>query len=316
VRQLPGVEHITGRFYMWGEFTVSFGDKHAAFDVRSVHPDHKYIENTIVTRGRYLNDLDIEQQRKVAVIGQAVADFLFGPTDPLGHTIDIRGIAYRVIGVFRDVGGEGELRKIFVPISTAQMAYSGGDRIHALIFTVGDMTAEDSKHLEAKVNELLAARHDYSPEDKRALEVRNNLEQYAKVMSIFDAIQVFVWIVGAGTIVAGIVGVSNIMMISVRERTKEFGVRKALGATPSSIIALVVQESIVLTAVSGYIGMVAGIAGLELAGNFVEHARAAQVDLRIALIATGLLVFFGALAGYFPARSAASVDPVVALRDE
>ncbi len=316
LRQIPGVEKLTGRFYLWGQLIVSYKDKHSSFDVRSVHPDHLFIEKTIITQGRYLNELDIAERRKVAVIGEKVAEFLFADKDPIGEYISIRDITYRVIGVFQDVGGEGELRKIFIPITTAQMAYSGGTRIHALIFTVGKMNTAQSRALSDKVTTVLARRHDFSPDDKRALEVRNNVERFEQIMGIFDAIQVFVWIVGAGTIVAGIVGVSNIMMISVRERTKEFGVRKALGATPVSIVMLVVQESIVLTAVSGYLGLIGGIAILELFGKFIEFARDAQVNLGIALFATGLLVVCGALAGYFPARSAASVDPVVALRDE
>jgi putative ABC transport system permease protein len=301
---------------MWGDLAVTYGDKKSAFDIRSTHPDHRHLEKTIMISGRFLNDLDLEEKRKVAVIGIAVRDFLFESVDPLGKYIEIGGISYRVVGVYQDKGGEGELRKIYVPITTAQMAYNAGDRIHALMFTMGDIDATQSKEVERRVHEMMSARHNYAPNDERALRIRNNLEQYQKIMSIFDAIQIFVWIVGAGTIVAGIVGVSNIMLISVKERTKEFGVRKSLGATPWSITSMVVQESIVLTAISGYFGLVAGIALLEVAGKFVEFVKDAQVDLGLAMTATGLLVFCGALAGYFPARRAASVNPVVALRDE
>ena len=318
-QRFPAAEHLTGRFYLRGNLMVSYGAKNSSFDVRSVHPAHRHLENTIITAGRFLNDLDLAERRKVAVIGEAVARFLFGEADPLGAWIQINNIQYKVIGIFRDEGGEGELRKIYIPISTAQMAYGGGNDIHQLMFTVGDAGTEQSKRIEQEVRTLLAGRHRFAPEDKRALRIRNNLERAATINALFDGIQLFVWVIGGLTVIAGIVGVSNIMLISVKERTKEIGVRKALGATPGAIVGQIVQEAIVLTGVSGYLGLVAGIGLLELVNRYVpesDYLRNPQVDLGVALVATGLLVFCGALAGYFPARRAARVDPVVALRDE
>ncbi len=319
IRRLPGIEHLTGRNELWGEGIVRYGDKASPFDVRASHPAHQYIENTIITSGRFLNQLDLDQRRKVAVIGQAVAEFLFADVDPLGEWIDVNGVNYRVVGVFKDEGGEGELRKVYLPLSTAQRAHGFGDTIHMLMLTVGDASMEESRELEKRVRQLLAKRHDFNPEDSRALRSRNNLEGFAEVSEVFLLIRLFVWIVGIGTIIAGVVGVSNIMLIAVKERTKEIGVRKAIGATPRSIVAMIVAESVFLTAASGYLGLVAGVGALELVRVLVpenDYIRDPQVDLGVAVSATVLLIVCGALAGYFPARRAARVNPVIALKDE
>lgn len=320
IDQVPELEHLTGRFRMRGrDVIVAYGDKTSAFDIRSVHPDHQFLENTLITRGRFLNDTDLADKRKVAVIGVRVAEFLFGRDDAMGKWIKLNGIQFRVVGIFEDAGGEGEMRKVYIPITTARAAFAGGRQIHQLMFTVGDASPSESKAIEEHVRQLLAQRHDFSPEDHRAVRVRNNLERLQEVTEIFDYIRIFVWIVGIGTIIAGIVGVSNIMLISVKERTKEIGVRKALGATPFSIVSLILQESIFLTAVSGYIGLVSGVGLLEFASTHLPEndiIRDPSVDLRVAISAMALLVVCGAVAGFFPARRAAMVNPVVALRDE
>jgi putative ABC transport system permease protein len=317
--RVPGVEYITGRFYLRGERLVTYENKTSGFNVRAVHPDHRYLENTIVTRGRFIDDIDLDEQRKVAVIGKPIAAFFFDDGKPLGKWLGINGIPYQVVGVFEDYGADREMQQIYIPISTAQLAYGGGDHIHHLMFTVGDASVAESRAIEDSVRELLANRHQFSPKDKRALRVRNNLESFQEINDVFKGIEIFVWFVGLGTIVAGIVGVSNIMLISVKERTKEIGIRKALGATPGNIIGQIVQESVFLTAVSGYLGIVAGIGVFELIDRYVpdnDYIRDPNVDLSVAVAATALLVIAGALAGYFPARQAAKVDPVVALRDE
>jgi putative ABC transport system permease protein len=319
IGRVEGVEHTTGRFYPRGNYPVARGKKTAPFDIRAVHPGHRMLEKTLVTRGRYLDDHDIAERRKVAVIGQAVVDFLFGKEEALGQQIQIGGIAFKVIGTFEDVGGEGEMKKVFIPISTAQMAFGGRENVDAIMFTVGEATPEESKVIERRVVELLADRHDFSPEDKRALRVNNNVENYQHFADVFFGIRFIVWLVGIGTILAGVVGVSNIMLIAVKERTREFGIRKALGATPASIITMVVLEGIVLTSFSGYAGLLAGVGLIEL----VNHALPPlpmfadpRVDFGAALAATALLVVSGALAGFFPAWRAARIHPVVALRDE
>ncbi|MEP7049884.1 MAG: ABC transporter permease [Pseudomonadota bacterium] len=317
LRSLPGVEHISARFYLFGEFIVSYGAKHSAFDIRGTHPGHQYLEKTIITQGRFLNDTDLSERRKVCVIGSKVVDFLFGRRAPLGEYLKIRGVSYKVVGVFEDVGGEAELKKIYVPITTAQLVYNQPGRVHQIMFTIGDATIAQSKALADNLLRLVAARHGVSPADRRALHVQNNVEEFERVNHVFVWIQVFVWIVGIGTLLAGMVGVSNIMLISVKERTREIGIRKALGAPPWSIIALVIGEAVVVTATAGYCGLIAGVFVVELGARYlkdVPYLRQPDVDLRVALVASALLVFSGALAGFFPARHAAHVNPIEALR--
>ncbi len=316
---LPGVEHITSRFHINGEYTTTYKSRHASFDVRATHPAHQYLEKTIITEGRFLHELDLAERRKVAVIGVEVAATLFRDEPPLGKYINIAGIQYRVIGVFRDEGGEGELRKIYVPITTAQMAYGDPTRIDRFMFTVGDATPDEARAIENELRAQLAARHDFAPQDRRAVWLRNNLEWQERALETFRSIELFIWIIGFGTILAGVVGVSNIMMISVKERTKEIGVRKALGAPPWSIISQIMQEALLITGVAGYFGLVSGVFVVEAIRTALpqnEYITAPEVDLTIAFVATGTLMIAGMLSGFFPARRAAKVNPVVALRDE
>jgi putative ABC transport system permease protein len=284
--------------------------------VLGVHPEHRFLEKTLITRGRFLNEAD---QRKVAVIGGKVREVLFGSRDPVGEYINVRGLAYKVVGEFEDVGGENELRKIYLPLSTAQLVYSQPSTIHQLLFTVGDASVAQSQAIAEQARALLAKNHGFPTEDRRALRLGNNLEQFTRLTQVFRWIRVFVWVVGAGTLLAGIVGIGNIMLISVAERTKEIGIRKALGATPGSIIRMVLGEALVLTSVSGYLGLVSGVAVVELVAKSFPDApffREPSVSLDVALGATLLFVLAGALAGFFPAYRAARVSPIVALRSE
>jgi putative ABC transport system permease protein len=283
-----------------------------------------YLEKTTMTEGRFLNNMDVKESRKVLIIGTEVAKMLFPPgQNPIGEWVDVSGIPYKVVGIFEDEGDEGEARSIYIPISTAQTAYGGGKQVHALALTTGDATLEESQAMFTKVKDLLYERYNIAPEDRRALRMFNFYESYQRIMNLFVGIEVFVWVVGIGTIIAGIVGVSNIMLIVVKERTKEIGVRKALGATPGSIVSLILQEAIIITMLAGYFGLVAGVGLVEglrwLMQEFEIDAgyfRNPEIDFHTALTATALLVLAGALAGFFPARKAAKVKPVEALRDE
>jgi putative ABC transport system permease protein len=318
-RKVQGVEHLTGRYWLWGEFSVSYGAKRSSFNIMGVHPEHQFLEKTVLTRGRFLDDDDQHEKRKMCVIGSKVREILFGNRDPIGQYINIRGLAYKVVGEFEDVGGENELRKIYVPISTAQLVYNQPDVIHQLIFTVGDATVEQSQAMAEQARIMLAKNHGFSPEDRRALRMGNNLEQFTRLTGVFRWIRFFVWAVGVGTLLAGIVGIGNIMLISVAERTKEIGIRKALGATPASIIRMVLGEALALTGVSGYAGLVAGIGVVELVASKFPDApffRQPSVSLDVALSATALIMGAGALAGFFPAYRAARVNPMEALRSD
>lgn len=319
IRQnIDQVEHITGRVYVRNTAIVRYRDRNSTFSTRAVHPGHRFLENTIITSGRFLNELDLRNRRKVCVIGRKVAEYLFDTSDPLGERISIGEVQFLVVGTFDDTGGEGEQRMIYIPINTAQIAYGAGRRQDQIMFTIAD--ADEAQALQAAddVRKLMAARKHFDPADNRAARISTPIAEVARIQGMFAAIRAFVWVVGIGTIIAGIVGVSNIMMISVRERTKEFGVRKAIGATPGSIVALVVQEALLLTGISGYLGLLAGVGVLEFVDRNLpenEFLRNPQVDIGIAVSATIVLVIAGVLAGLFPALRAARIHPVVAMRD-
>ncbi len=317
-REVPGLEHMSGRYYLRGSHDVSRGGKSAVFDLRGVHPDHQYLERSIMLSGRFINDLDVEDRRKVAVIGPTVQASLFGKSDPLGEMIDIRGVTYKVIGVFEDQGAQDELRRIYIPLSTAQLVYHGGNRVHQINYTTGAASLAESEAMAKRTRELLAERHHFDPADRRAVHISNNLAQFRKLMDVFDWVRTFVWVVGIGTLFAGIVGVSNIMIISVQERTREIGIRKALGATPRSIISMILSEALLLTACAGYAGLAAGVALVEFVRRHLpenEYVRDPSLDVRVAFIATLLLIGAGALAGLLPALAAARVRPIVAMRE-
>lgn len=314
-------EYTTARFYPPGN-TILWRQKTLSFDVRAVHPEHRVLEGTIMEQGRFLNDRDLNERRKVAVIGNIVAKDLFeNEVEPLGQYINIEGIQYQVVGVFTDAGGEGERRFIYIPVTTAQLAYNGTNRLNQIMLTVGDASLEESKAIGEKIRKDMALRKKFSPDDTRAIRVRNNVEEYHRFLGLFTFINGFVWFVSIGTIMAGIIGVSNIMLIIVKERTVEIGVRKALGATPKDIISMIIQESVVITASAGYVGLLAGTGAIfwlnrmmENAGSDAEYFRDPSVNLPVVLYAILILVVSGALAGFFPAYRAAKVPPVVALR--
>lgn len=318
------IDHITARFYLSGEYTVRYKNKYSSFNVRCVHPDHLFLEKTIVTSGRYINDLDVKERRKITVIGSKVVEVLFEDgEDPLDKYIDVNGIQYKVVGTYEDEGGENEMRNIYIPVSTGQMVYGGRDQIHRIMFTVGDASANESKAIEAKAMEIMANRHIFDPEDPKALFIRNGVEFFQQFINLFNGIAAFLWLVGIGTIIAGMVGVSNIMLIVAKERTREIGIRKALGASPRSIISLFLQESITITLIAGYTGLILGVGLIELINLGMsqmseqpEFFRNPEINLATAISATILLVLVGAIAGYIPAKRAAKVDPIVALREE
>jgi putative ABC transport system permease protein len=316
--RIPEVGHKSGRFYMWGEFFVSFGNKRASFDVRGVHPGHRFLEKTEMKRGRFLNEPDLSERRKVAVIGSKVRETLFGDADPVGRQIQIRGQQYQVVGEFDDVGGEAELRRIFVPISVAQSAYQQPGRLHNLLFTLETDDLERSRSIQKQVLAMLQKRHRVHPDDKRAIRIRNNLVEFQKVDQVFVWIRGFIWIVGIGTLLAAAIGVGNILLISVAERTREIGIRKAVGATSASIVGLIVTEGIAITTLSGYAGLVAGVGVVELAARSLRDVgffREPSVDLGVAFAAAGALVVAGTFASLLPALRAVRVDPIVALRE-
>ncbi|MFO7938359.1 MAG: ABC transporter permease [Bacteroidales bacterium] len=315
----PGLEYLSGRYYLPGEDKVAYNGDYGNFSIVTVHPDHQFIERTLPVEGRFLNRKDITEFRKVACIGEKVREALFKEEDPIGKYVKINNVPFKIVGVFSDEGGEELLRTVYLPVSTAQRIYSGDNTLHTLLFTVSDMSATESKELEETIRQRMATKHHFAVDDRSALHINNNIDNYQQTKEVFAAINLFIWIIGIGTLIAGIVGVSNIMIIVVKERTREIGIRKAIGARPRSIVALILFESIFITAIAGYMGMLAGIGLLELVSAVMpdtDFFRSPGVDLGTAISATVVLVASGAIAGFIPARRAARIKPIVALRHE
>lgn len=316
---VKGVDLISGRYNLWGNNTVAYKNNYGEFDIRTVHPDYQTIEKINILEGRFVNNFDIQKTLKVATIGTMVKSALFKAEDAMGKYINIRGIPFKVVGVFEDDDGrQDNQRAIYLPVTTGQKVFNARNRLQTLAVTVGAATVEESKVVEDKIRSKIAVRHNFDKEDESAMFIWNSVEEFKKFLDLFAAIRMFIWVIGIGTIIAGIVGVSNIMMIAVKERTKEIGIRKSMGATPFSIIMLIMQEAVFITAISGYIGLVMGVGLLELVSPYIqtEFFRNPEANLNIAIGATILLVIAGMLAGYVPAKRAASIRPVDALRDE
>ncbi|MCK4663125.1 MAG: ABC transporter permease [Bacteroidales bacterium] len=315
------IDHISARYWRMMDNTVSYKNEYGNFSIQSAHPDYGYIKDVRVIEGRFLNNIDLYKYRKVAAIGKLVKDALFKGKDTIavGKYIKINSIPFKVVGVFEDDGGDEEKRRIYIPIYTAQKIFIGGNKINQVSFSYGDATEQESTVLLESIKKLFASRHQFDINDKRAINIWNKAEQVKQFKNLFDGIKIFIWIIGIGTIIAGIVGISNIMIIVVKERNKEIGIRKAIGATPWSIISLVLFESVLITSFAGYMGLVFGIGLLELISSLlpeIDFFKNPEVDFKVALSATILLIISGGLAGIIPAKKAASIKPIEALRDE
>ena len=323
-KKVAGVDHLSGQYFIHGgrfgggEMKTQRGIKSNAFQVNAVHPDAFYLGANEIVEGRFLNATDVASHAKVCVIGRPVRDFLFEAEDPVGQWIVIGDVPFEVVGVFSDEGGEEEERQIYVPVSTAQLAFNGQDHLGMLMLTVGNANAATAKKITHQIVQQLAHAHQFSPDDPQAARVFDNVEGFEKFQQFFLVISIFVVVIGCGTLAAGVVGVSNIMMIAVKERTREIGIRKALGATPTSIVAMIVQEAIFLTAIAGLLGLSAGVGLLQLLPHVVQSdmIRNPSIDVGVGVVAALGLVLAGAIAGFVPARAAARVNPVATLRDQ
>jgi len=316
--RMAGVQKISGRYYMWQNRVISYKKEYGAFDLICVHPDYQDIENARMESGRYINEVDIQKKRKVAVIGRPVQKSLFKDgQNPIGEYIKINNVPFMVVGVFSDKVERDETR-VYLPLSTAQMISGGANRIQNLTI-ISDLTAAESEKFVEELRADFAKRHKFDAEDLNAMWIFNQLKEYKMFSNLFLGIQIFVSIIGAFTIIAGIVGVSNIMIIVVNERTKEIGIRKAIGATPISIVGMILLEAIFITGLAGYIGLIAGIGTLELVSSIIPQNQFflnPEVDFNIAVISTGVLILAGSLAGLMPSLRASKIRPVLALRDE
>jgi putative ABC transport system permease protein len=325
VARVPGIEYLAPRVQMGGwrdSNNVTRGNKTGNFQLFGDYPEIKHILTLELMAGRFLDPLDIQEQRKVAVIGKNVYDVLFKPgEDPIGQYIRARGVYFQVVGMYRPrAKGDEEERQgntIIVPFTTFQNAFNYQNRVGFFAMTVG--SERSAPDVEKEVRRLLSERHKVHPDDPEGIGSFNWAKEFNKVQMIFAAIEAFAWVASVLTLMAGVLGVSNILLIAVKERTKEIGIRKALGATPGVVVRMILQESIVLTAVAGYVGLVAGVLVLEAFGLVIPEGgpmAKPQVDFGTAILSVVILVGSGALAGIIPARHAARIPPVEALRAE
>lgn len=313
--------------------TISFGKEYGSYSVRGVMPGYFEIEKLIISsgQGRFINQLDMQQQNKVIVLDKKIADLLFKDESPLGKQVKVGRLMFKVVGVNHKKEQWGG-SNAYIPFTTAQTIFNPNRKFYQITFTVeGLQTEVENDRFNESIRELMGRQLDFDPKDDQALWVNNAQKEYVETMKIFGGITLFVGIIGILTLIAGIVGVSNIMLVSVKERTREIGIRKAIGATPMAILKTIILESIFITTLFGYIGLMLGIGLTELI-NFVmtQSANAAvasnepqmsvftnpTVDIGYALFATVVLIIAGVIAGYLPARKAVRVQPIEAMRQE
>lgn len=316
------LEFKSSVFRIWNGLT-SYKNESGNYRVEGVYPDYQFLENASLVAGRFLNRSDIDNYEKVVVLGYKVYTDLFGKKEAVGEQIQIAGINFKVIGVYRDPGGEREETRMFVPLTTSQRVFAGGNKIRNLGFTLKpqptfQQAVQQSIAFNNEMKAFLKERHIVAPEDESAINSWNSLEEAKRFYDLMDMIKLFFWVVGICTIIAGVVGVSNIMLIIVKERTKEIGIRKAIGAQPWSIIGMILHESIFVTAMAGFLGLIFSMALLEVLGPNIEvdYIVNPSVNFNVALTTVFILILAGALAGFFPAWRAARIKPIVALRDE
>jgi putative ABC transport system permease protein len=320
--RIPGTANVGAD--LWWNGTATFGNEYSDCQMRGVYPSVQTIDDIdVLPGGRFINEIDMREKRKVTLIGERLKTALFKDKDPVGQYIKFNRTMFKVVGIYKPANEWNNQNSIYIPFSTAQLLFNGGWGISSVSFTIeGLTTREANEQFNIELRKKYAGLHRTNPEDKRAIGIWNQMEDYLQTMSIFNGISLFMWIIGIGTLAAGVVGVSNIMLITVRERTREFGIRKALGASPLSILQLILLESVVITAIFGYVGMVLGIGITELLNMVLSSGGGGgmfqnpTVDLKIALLSTLVLIIAGVVAGYVPARKAIKVTAVEAMRTE
>ena len=310
------IDLMTARIFK--NFSISYDNKQDNYSVTAVHPDHQFLEKTIIDEGRYINQLDINESSKVIVIGRLVKSDLFGEKPALGKRVNVGGISYKVIGIFSDDGGDNEERVAYIPVTTAQKLYGNNDYLNQIRIGYNqDLNLDEAIAFGKLVERDMRGKLDIHPDDQSALSVRNMAEVSKGVDVFMIALFFIVVFIGSGTLIAGIIGISNIMIFVIKERTKEFGIRKALGAKPSSIVGMVVQESVLITTTAGYLGLTLGTYILSLIGNNLEKdyfIKDPSVSQGLVIGATIVLIISGLIAALVPARKASQIKPVVALR--
>lgn len=321
-QQVPELDVVSPMLSRWGA-TAAFSDKTSSCNVKGLLPENQKVETPQIYYGRFLNEMDMAQRRKVCVLGKKVYKTLFpGGGDPCGQMIRLDSTYYNVVGVDYasgniSINGRAE-ESVIIPMTLMQQAYSLGDSVHLICATAkpGVVMSKITPH----IREVIARAHHIDPSDEKAITVFNTEIMFGLVDSLFSGVNLLIWLVGIGTLLAGAIGVSNIMMVTVKERTTEIGIRRAIGATPRSILGQIMSESIVLTSVAGMSGILFAVLILEMLelANTSDGIVGAhfQVNFWIAIGAVVLLSVLGILAGLAPAARAMSIKPVDAMRDE
>jgi putative ABC transport system permease protein len=317
------IENKSPRLFVRNSF-VNYGNESLAYNVQGVSHQFQFIENEFISQGRFLNQQDEDTKAKVAIISNKINREVFKELEsPVGEFLDISGISFKIVGVYGDIGGEREEDRIYIPISTAQQVFNGADKLNNLSYTLPpaeDFEAAVAQSIKFKndLKSYLQKAHTVAPDDTSAIQIYNPMEEAKRFYSLMGGIKFFFWFVGVCTIIAGIVGVSNIMLIVVKERTREIGIRKALGAKPWSIVGMILHEAIFITAIAGFSGLILSMGLLEIVGPHVEvdYVLNPSVDFNVALTTVFVLIFAGAVAGFFPAWRAAKIQVIEALRDE
>ncbi len=323
---VSGIELLAPRIQGYGGdggTNAVYKDNTGSFSILGDYPAWNKIDPYTITDGRFINQMDIERKRKVAVIGKRVKDVLFDKgEEPLNKFIRINGVYFKVVGVFKSKKGgnqaDGDNQNIHLPFTTLQRLYNYGDKVFWYAMT-SHKTTSVSKVAE-EVMDVVKRRHSIAPDDDQAIGHFNVEEQFKKVQGLFTGINVLIWLVGIGTLLAGVIGVSNIMLVVVRERTKEIGIRRAIGAKPSKITSQILLESLVLTASAGWMGLSVGVGLVELIGKAMGEGAGffynPTVNFTVAITALIILILSGLLAGMLPARRALRIKPIEALRTE
>lgn len=320
------IENSSGRFRVGYEASISYENEYGNYFIEGVLPEFNKIQFFKQMEGRYINQIDNDEFRKVIVISTSIKKTLFKDEEAIGKYVRVRGVPFMVVGIIEDIRNR-DRELTFLPLSTSKRVFNGSNRLNEMAIVTNAKTVEENKKIEESIIKTLSERHRISLEDTKALRISNKLEQFKQTQGISAGIRVFIWVIGIMTIVAGVVGVSNIMIILVKERTKEIGIRKAIGATPWSVIRLILSESTFITILAGFFGLVLGMLMLAGASAFIENiAKDSQgienafynpsADVSVALWALLVLVVSGIIAGYIPARKAAAIKPIEALHDE
>lgn len=311
------VQYITSKVNK--SVNASYKGEKNNYEVRGVYPEYMFIENNIIKDGRYINQNDLNNKTKVVVIGRVVEDYFFFKENAIGKYINLSGIQYKVVGVFTDDEGDREESVIYMPISTTQFVYGNNDFVDLIHLTYNpEMNSDQALNFGTSLTKRLKDRFSVASSDQRAIRVQNMAQGTKAVGQMTTGLTFIILIIGFGTLIAGVVGVSNIMIFIVKERTKEIGIRKALGASPRSIVSIILMESILITAIAGYVGLLAGVGVLKIVGPSLKEyfIKDPSVSSSLVIGATITLILAGAIAGYLPAKKASQIKPIVALRND